>query len=382
MDINLKDKFIITVKTHQGLEDVLTEELKQLGAENITKLTRAVSFQGDQSLLYKTNLCIRTALRVLVPIYKFKASNETWLYRGVQKVDWSKYLTEHDTLALDSAVSSPIFKNSQYVFLKAKDAIVDQFRNKTGVRPNVDLDNPTVRINVYIQNDEVTLSLDSSGSSLHKRGYRNEVNEAPLNEALAAGLILMSGWDKQSNFIDPMCGSGTILIEAAMIAYNIAPNINRKKFGFMNWKNFDKALWDKITDESKNSISKFNYSITGSDISPEATRIARNNIKSAALQDKIKVDRKDFAKITPPEGKALIIMNPPFGERIQPENINLLYKSIGDTLKQKFPGSEAWLLSSNIEALKCVGLRPSKKIIFHAGPLELRFNNYSMYSGL
>jgi len=317
-----------------------------------------------------------------VPIYKFKASNETWLYRGVQKVDWSKYLTEHDTLALDSAVSSPIFKNSQYVFLKAKDAIVDQFRNKTGVRPNVDLDNPTVRINVYIQNDEVTLSLDSSGSSLHKRGYRNEVNEAPLNEALAAGLILMSGWDKQSNFIDPMCGSGTILIEAAMIAYNIAPNINRKRFGFMNWNNFDKALWDKITNESKKSISKFNYSITGSDISPEATRIARNNIKSAGLQDKIKVDRKDFIKMIPPEGKAIIIMNPPFGERIQPENINLLYKCIGDTLKQKFPGSEAWLLSSNTEALKCVGLRTSKKIIFHAGPLELRFNNYSMYSGL
>jgi putative N6-adenine-specific DNA methylase len=382
MDIDLKDKFIITVKTHQGLEDVLTEELKQLGAENITKFTRAVSFQGDQSLLYKTNLCLRTALRVLVPIYKFKASNETWLYRGVQKVDWSKYLTEHDTLALDSAVSSPIFKNSQYVFLKAKDAIVDQFRNKTGVRPNVDLDNPTVRINVYIQNDEVTLSLDSSGSSLHKRGYRNEVNEAPLNEALAAGLILMSGWDKQSNFIDPMCGSGTILIEAAMIAYNIAPNINRKRFGFMNWNNFDKALWDKITNESKKSISKFNYSITGSDISPEATRIARNNIKSAGLQDKIKVDRKDFIKMIPPEGKAIIIMNPPFGERIQPENINLLYKCIGDTLKQKFPGSEAWLLSSNTEALKCVGLRTSKKIIFHAGPLELRFNNYSMYSGL
>ncbi len=382
MNLNSKDKFLITAKTHHGLEDVLSEELKQLGAENIIKLTRAVSFQGDQSLLYKANLCLRTALRILVPIHKFKATNETWLYRGVQKVDWSEYLTGRDTLALDSAVNSPIFKNSQYVFLKAKDAIVDQFRNKTGIRPSVDLDNPTVRINVFIQNDEVILSLDSSGSSLHKRGYRNEVNEAPLNEALAAGLILMSGWDRQSNFIDPMCGSGTILIEAAMIAHNIPPNINRKKFGLMSWKNFDKSLWDKITNEAINNKSKFNFSITGSDISPEAIRIARNNIKSAGLPDKIKVDRKDFIKLIPPEGKATIIMNPPYGERIQPEDINYLYKSIGDTLKQKYAGSEAWILSSNLEALKNVGLRPSKKIIFHAGPLELRFNHYSLYAGL
>jgi putative N6-adenine-specific DNA methylase len=317
-----------------------------------------------------------------VPIYKFKASNETWLYRGVQKVDWSKYLTEKDTIALDSAVNSPIFKNSQYVFLKAKDAIVDQFRNKTGIRPNVDLDDPTVRINVYIQNDEVILSLDSSGSSLHKRGYRNEVNEAPLNEALAAGLILMSGWDKQSNFIDPMCGSGTILIEAAMIAHNIAPNINRKKFGFMNWNNFDKPLWDKIFNEASNSKSDFNLLISGSDISPESVRMAKGNIRAAGLQDKIILTRKDFVKIDPPAGKSTLIMNPPFGERMQPEDLNDLYKSIGDTLKQKFPGSEAWILSSNLEALKCIGLRTSKKIILHAGPLELRFNNYSLYAGL
>jgi putative N6-adenine-specific DNA methylase len=381
MDINFDDKFLITVKTHYGLEDVLSEELKQLGAENITKLTRAVTFMGDKALLYKSNLCLRSALRILVPIYKFKATNETWLYRGVQKVDWSKYLTEHDTLALDSAVSSPIFKNSQYVFLKAKDAIVDQFRNKTGIRPNVDLDDPTVRINIYVQNDEVILSLDSSGSSLHKRGYRGEVNEAPLNEALAAGLILLSGWDKQSNFIDPMCGSGTLLIEAAMIAYNIAPNINRKKFGMMNWNNFDKPLWDKIYADALNGTNDFKFSILGADISPESVRIARNNVKAAGLQDKIKVDRKDFIKSEAPEGKTTLMMNPPYGERIQPDDINDLYKSIGDTLKQKYPGSEAWLLSSNLEALKHIGLRPSKKIIFHAGPLELRFNNYSLYAG-
>jgi len=382
MNIDLKDKFSITAKTHHGLEEVLSEELRQLGAENITKLTRAVSFEGNLSLLYKANIYLRTALRILVPIYKFKASNETWLYRGVQKVDWSKYLSEHDTIALDSAVNSPIFKNSQYVFLKAKDAIVDQFRNKTGIRPNVDLDNPTVRINVFIQNDEVILSLDSSGSSLHKRGYRGEVNEAPINEALAAGLILLSGWDKQSNFIDPMCGSGTFLIEAAMIAYNIAPNLMRPNFGLMNWHNFDKTLWDEINNEALNNTSDFKYSIFGSDISPESIRIARNNIRAAGLQDKIKVDRKDFVKFIPPEGKATIIMNPPYGERIQPEDINELYKSIGDTLKQKYAGSEAWILSSNLEALKNVGLRTSKKIIFHAGPLELRFNNYSLYSGL
>jgi putative N6-adenine-specific DNA methylase len=382
MDKNSKEKFFITAKTHYGLEDVLSEELKQLGAENITKFTRAVSFMGDMSVLYKANLWLRSALRIIVPVHKFKATNETWLYRGVQKVDWSKYLTEHDTIALDSAVNSPIFKNSQYVFLKAKDAIVDQFRNKTGVRPNVDLDNPTLRINVFIQNDEVTLSLDSSGSSLHKRGYRNEVNEAPLNESLAAGLILLSGWDKQSNFIDPMCGSGTLLIEAAMIAHNTAPNIHRKKYGFMNWNNFDKTLWDKIYNEALENTSDFNFSISGSDISPESVRIARSNIKAAGFQTKIAVERKDFTKLIPPEGRAMVIMNPPYGERLKPEDINSLYKGIGDTLKQKYPGSQAWILSSNLEALKQVGLRPSKKIIFHAGPLELRFNNYSMYAGL
>jgi putative N6-adenine-specific DNA methylase len=332
--------------------------------------------------MYRANLYLRTALRILIPIHTFKASNETWLYRGVQDVNWSQYLSENDTIALDSSVSSPIFKNSQYVFLKAKDAIADQFRKKTGVRPSVDLDDPTVRINVFIQNNEVTLSLDSSGSSLHRRGYRADVNEAPLNEALAAGLIMISGWDRKSNFLDPMCGSGTLLIEAAMIAFNIAPNIKRKKFGFMNWKDFDKALWEKIYKEALNNTQEFNYKIYGSDISPESVRIARSNIRGAGFQDKIEIQRKDFVKLDPPDGKIIIVMNPPYGERIKPEDINLLYKNTGDTLKQKYAGSEAWVLSSNTEAFKHIGLRPSKKYSFRAGPLELKFNQYVMYEGV
>jgi putative N6-adenine-specific DNA methylase len=381
--IKIKDnKFTMTAKTHQGLEDVLIEELKQLGAEDIVKHTRAVSYTGDMELMYKSNLYLRTALRILVPIHTFKASNETWLYRGVQDVNWSDYLTENGTIALDSSVSSPIFKNSQYVFLKAKDAIVDQFRKKTGIRPSVDLDDPTVRINVYLQDTEVILSLDSSGHSLHRRGYRSDVNEAPLNEALAAGLILISGWDKKSHFMDPMCGSGTFLIEAAMIAYNIAPNMKRKKFGFMNWKEYDGKLWEKIYEDAQNNIQEFNYNISGSDISPESVRIARNNVRGAGFQDKIEITRKDFIKLDPPGGKTTLVMNPPYGERIQPEDINLLYKSIGDTLKQKYAGSEAWILSSNAEAFKHVGLRPSKKIGFRAGPLELKFNQYKLYEGV
>jgi putative N6-adenine-specific DNA methylase len=378
---NKDQKFTITAKTHQGLEDVLIEELKNLGAEDIIKHTRAVSYKGDLELLYKSNLLLRTALRILVPIHTFRATNETWLYRGVQDVNWSDYLSENGTIALDSSVNSPIFKNSQYVFLKAKDAIVDQFRNKTGIRPSVDLDDPTVRVNVYIQDSEVILSLDSSGSSLHRRGYRLDVNEAPLNEALAAGLILLSGWNGKSNFLDPMCGSGTLLIEAAMIAYNIAPNMKRKKFGFMNWKDYDKILWEKIYEDALKNIKEFDYKIAGSDISPESVRIARNNVRGAGFADKIDIARKDFIKLDPPAGKTTIVMNPPYGERMVPEDINVLYKSIGDTLKQKYAGSEAWILSSATEAFKFIGLKPSKKLNFHAGPLQLKFNQYKMYEG-
>ncbi|HZW38396.1 MAG TPA: THUMP domain-containing protein [Ignavibacteriaceae bacterium] len=378
---NNKEKFKIVVKTHQGLEDILAEELKNLGVESVEKLTRAVSFDGDKELLYKVNYLCRTALRVLKPVHTFTAKNEHIFYRKMKDFDWTEFIDAKGTIAVDSAVSSNYFSNSKYVFLKAKDAIVDQIRDKFGIRPSIDLDEPDIRINVRIFQDEITLSLDSSGSSLHKRGYRVNVNEAPLNEALAAGLILTSGWDRESNFIDPMCGSGTFLIEAAMYAYNIPPGSHRKKFGFQNWKDYDPVMWKNIIAKANMDMRKFNHKIIGSDISPEAVGMARSNIRLAKLDNKIELSRKAFEKQSSPGGTGVIMMNPPYGERMKPDDINALYKSMGDKLKQEYKGYEAWILSSNKEALKSLGLGTSKRLSFHAGPLELSFFNYKLYEG-
>ncbi|RUT79622.1 THUMP domain-containing class I SAM-dependent RNA methyltransferase [Ancylomarina longa] len=372
-------KFRLIAKTFQGLEEVLSKELEQLGAEEIRILKRAVSFVGDKTLLYKTNLHLRTATRVIKPIHKFTAHDTDELYKGIQEIDWGKYIANKDTIAIDSTVSSEDFKHSQFVTYRVKDAIVDQFFYKTGDRPSVRVVNPSLRINVHIDRNTCTVSLDSSGESLHKRGYRVGETAAPLNEVLAAGLILLSDWDKKSNFIDPMCGSGTILIEAALIAYNIPPGLYRKEFGFQKWRDFDEELWDEIyNDETE---VDFDGQIIGADISDLAMEIAEANIRNAGLIRKIKLNVIPFQQFTPPVEKGLLITNPPYGERLKLRDLDGLYSMIGERLKHHFMGYDAWILSYAKESFNSIALRPSRSISLFNGPLECKFQKYSMYEG-
>jgi putative N6-adenine-specific DNA methylase len=377
----------MTAKTLFGLEDLLVEELKKLGAGEIEKHNRAVSFSGDKGFMYKANLCLRTALRILKPIKTFNIVNEEGLYREIGKIDWEEYMTVEETLAIDCALNSDFFTHSQFMAQKAKDAIVDQFRTKYDKRPSVDLDNPSLRINLHIFKNSCTVSLDSSGESLHKRGYRDETNKAPMNEVLAAGLIQLTGWDRRAPLIDPMCGSGTILIEAAMLASNIPPGYFRKKFGFEQWKDYDQALWDKIFQASIDKISEEDIQLTGVEISRNVARIAKDNIRNAKVEDIVKVFSTDFKDFEPWEhikkgvARPILIMNPPYGERMDQDNIAELYKGIGDTLKKKYAGCDVWLITSNPEGMKNVGLHATRKIMIFNGALECRFLKFSMYEG-
>ncbi|MCU0444713.1 MAG: THUMP domain-containing protein [Microscillaceae bacterium] len=377
-----QEKFKMIAQTMFGLEDILIKELHDLGVQNPEKYNRAIGFEGDWALLYKANLCLRTALRILLPIHSFQLKSERDLYNEIKKMDWEEYLGVDDTLAIDCSLNSPLFTHSQYLEQKTKDAIVDQFRDKYGRRPSVDLHNPTLKINLYIHQDTCTVSLDSSGDSLHKRGYRDKTNLAPINEVLAAGMILLTAWDTQSNFIDPMCGSGTILIEAALIANRIPPGSYRKNFGFENWKNFDPDLWEEVYDEAMNGIIDSSALIYGGEISKNVIRKTIVNINEANLKNKIQVNHCAFADLPAPEGKGILVINPPYGERMdKDEDINALYKSIGDTLKQKWAGYEAWLITSNLDAAKHIRLEPKPKIKLFNGSLECRFMRYELYSG-
>jgi putative N6-adenine-specific DNA methylase len=371
----------ILAKTMFGLEEILAEEIRQLGGQQIELLSRAVAFEGDKRLLYRANLELRTALRVLLPIRSFKVRDEQALYNMVKQINWAQYMGVDDTLAIDAAVSSTIFTHSQYVALKSKDAIVDRFRQEYGRRPSVDLKNPVLRINIHIQGDECTVSLDSSGQSLHKRGYRVDALEAPINEVLAAGMILLSGWQRDCAFVDPMCGSGTILIEAATYAHNIAPQLNRDAFGFKRWRDYDADLWQDLQEEARKRIQPFSHGLFGYDKDFQAMKIARQNALAAHLEGKVSVDRKAFERLEPPAEEGLIIMNPPYDERIGNEDIGSFYQMIGDRLKQAFAGYEAWVISSNAEAMKRFGLRPSRKIALYNGSLDCRFQQYLLYTG-
>jgi putative N6-adenine-specific DNA methylase len=379
--------YAMTAKTQYGLEDLLADELKKLGAGSIEKHNRAVSFVGDKGFMYKANLCLRTALRILRPIKTFNIVNEEGLYREIGKINWEDYMGVDDTLAIDCALNSDFFTHSQFMAQKAKDAIVDQFRNRHGKRPSVDLESPTLRVNLHIFKNACTVSLDSSGESLHKRGYRNQTGMAPINEVLAAGLILLSGWDRRGPLIDPMCGSGTLLIEAAMIANNIPSGYFRKRFGFEAWKDFDKTLWDTIFNAAIDKISEENQQITGVELVPETAEMARQNILSSKVEDIVKVycssfqDFEPWEHITKTTAKPILIMNPPYGERLEEADINALYKTIGDTLKKKYAGCEAWIITSNMEAMKNIGLHPTRKISLYNGPLECKFLKFSMYEG-
>ena len=368
-------------KTFQGLEQVLAEELKNLDAQNIQILNRAVSFSGDKRLMYRANLELRTALRIIQPIRQFKVRNELNLYKRIREIDWSQFMTVKQTLAVNAVTNSNYFKHSKYVALKTKDAIVDQFRDKFDRRPNVNVLSPSLRIDVHIFDQQATVSIDTTGESLHKRGYRIATGEAPINEVLAAGMILLSNWQKDCNFIDPMCGSGTILIEAASYALNIAPAINRKAFGFMKRVDFDKALWEKVVLESKQRQTDFHHKIIGSDTNFGVIRKAQTNIEAAGLSEFIEVKRKGLEKLIPPEERGLIMMNPPYDERLQLKEVEAFYKMIGDQLKQKFTDYDAWIISANLSAMKNIGLRSSKKFTLFNGPLECKFQKFELYAG-
>ncbi|MEG9326930.1 THUMP domain-containing protein [Salinimicrobium catena] len=375
------NNFKMVAKTLFGFEPLLAKELRNLGAMEVKEGVRSVSFVGDKGFMYKANLSLRTAIKVLKPIDSFKVFSEEDLYKKVKRMPWEKYLDATDTLAIDATVHSDKFTHSKYIALKSKDAIVDRFREKYEQRPGIDLDFPTLRINMHIEKDTCTVSLDSSGQSLHKRGYKSATNIAPINEVLAAGMLLHSGWDGQCDFLDPMCGSGTILIEAAMIACNIPPNLNRKEFGFEKWKDWDEALFEKIEESVLKKMRDFHFTIKGYDKAPSAVHKAKDNVENANLSEFITVEQQDFFKSEKQTERHLhMVFNPPYGERL---NIDMpeFYKAIGDTLKQSYPGTHAWFITSNLEAIKHVGLRPSRKIKLFNGSLESKLLKYEIYEG-
>lgn len=376
----LPKEFDIIVKTFQGLEEVLAKELTELGANNIELQRRAVKCTGDIKLLYQANFRLRTASRILVPIATFKANNPDEVYEQIKQLNWSQYMDVNTSFVIDSTVYSDDFRHSKFVSYRVKDAIADYFMERFKKRPSVQLTNPDLYINIHIAQNNCTLSLDSSGESLHKRGYRSDQTEAPLNEALAAGMILLSGWQGETDFIDPMCGSGTLLIEAALIALNIAPGIYRNSFAFEKWKNFDEELFDNIYNDDSGE-RPFTHTIYGSDMSMRAIRIAEANVKSAGLSKYIKLEVKPMQDIEEPKEPALVLFNPPYGERLVTEDLIGLYEMIGRTLKHKFSGMTAWIISSNFECLAKIGLKPSKKISLLNGALPCEFRCYELFSG-
>lgn len=372
--------FEMVAKTFKGLEPVLATELERLGAKDIVSLNRAVSFKGDLALLYKANLWLRTALRILRPLSTFRCRNEVELYSGIMAIPWDRYFSVDDTLAIDTVVKSDHFPHSLYAGLKAKDAIVDQFRNTYGKRPSVDTQNPTIQIHIHLMDSQCTVLLDSSGESLHRRGYRKHTNIAPLNEVLAAGMLLLAGWDGQTDFVDPMCGSGTLPIEAALIAYNIPPGIFRASFAFEKWKDFDKELFETIYNDDSTQRG-FSHTIYGSDLSATSVKIAMENAKMAAMHQKIVFSEKPFEELKAPAEGGLLVTNPPYGERMTKFDMGAFYTVIGNTLKHNWKGWDAWMISSNIEALKSVGLRAAEKCTLFNGALECRFSRYPLFSG-
>lgn len=377
----MEQNFKMLAKTFFGFEEILAKELKQLGAQEVEIGNRAVSFVGDKGFMYKANLCLRTALKILKPIHTATIQSDKDLYQLFYDFPWTEYLDVDSKFVIDSVVYGEIFTHSQYASQKAKDGLVDQFRDQFEARPSVEMNRPDLRINLHIQNDQCTISLDSSGASLHHRGYRTATNIAPLNEVLAAGLIQLSGWQGNTDFYDPMCGSGTIIIEAALFACNIPVNINRKSFAFEKWKDWDESLFETIKNSQLKKISNPAIQIKGSDKAPSAIEKALQNVENANLSDFISLEKKDFFQVEKEtKGPLHLLTNPPYGERLEGD-MNMLYQGIGDAFKQSFPNTQAWMISSNMEALKFVGLRPSRKIKLFNGKLESRLLLYPIYEG-
>lgn len=377
----MSTNFKMVAKTLFGLEEILAHELRQLGASDIKQGVRSVSFSGDTGFMYKANLCCRTAIKILKPIKSFTIKTEDDLYHAVQRIDWSQFMRVDDTFAINATVNSEDFTHSKYVALKTKDALVDQFRERQGSRPSVDLKFPDLAIDIHIKFNTCTISLDSSGVSLHQRGYRTSTNIAPINEVLAAGILMLSGWKGHSDFLDPMCGSGTMLIEAAMIACNIPPNLNRKQFAFENWYDWDPDLFDIIENAALKKIREFHFTIKGYDKDSSTISKAKENIKNAELEEFITIEQQDFFESNKDKDRHLqMVFNPPYGERI-PVEMEEFYSKIGDTLKQNYPDTEAWFITSNLESIKHVGLRTSRKIKLYNGALESRLVKYDIYAG-
>jgi putative N6-adenine-specific DNA methylase len=380
--MNMEQNFKMVAKTLYGLEEVLAQELRKLGASNVEIGVRMVSFEGDTGFMYKANLCCRTAIKILKPITGFNVFTEDDIYNKVKAIPWEKYMESKGSLAVDATVHSKEFTHSQYIALKTKDAIVDRFREMEGVRPDVDLDHPTLRINIHIDRNICTISLDSSGSSLHKRGYKTEATLAPINEVLAAGMIMLSGWSGQCDFMDPMCGSGTIVAEAAMIACNIPPNLNKDEFGFETWLDFDVELYELIENAALKKIKDYHFKIYASDKDGVALSKAKQNVKNANLDEFITFEQADFFETKKESERSLYMMfNPPYDERLSIDNIEHFYSQIGNTLKRGYPDTQAWMITSNLEALKSVGLRPSRKVKLFNAQLESKFVRYDIYEG-
>jgi putative N6-adenine-specific DNA methylase len=378
--MNVKEeKFELIAKTFYGFEPLLADEIKSLGGTNIESGRRMVKFTGDQSILYKSNIYLRTSLRVLKTIKTFSINNQDDYYSKLREMEWENYLGLHHSFAIDSVVFSEIFKNSLFAAQRAKDAIVDRFRTKYSKRPLVDTDNPDVLINVHIAEKQVTVALDSSGLSLHRRGYRTAEGAAPINQVLAAALIKLSGWDINTPFIDPMTGSGTLAIEAALIARNIPPGLIRKDFCFQNWPDYNKNLYKQLLEEVK--LNEIKPHIFANDISSDALDIARQNASKANISSFIRFTNKPFSEIKPVAGPGTVIINPPYGERMKEAEINKLYSEIGNSLKEKYNGYNAWIISSNNEAMKQIGLKPYKKVKVLNGSLECTYSGYELFSG-
>jgi putative N6-adenine-specific DNA methylase len=372
-------EFNLLAKTVFGLEQTLALELESLGAREIKVLTRAVSFKGNQRLLYSSNYCCRTALRILKPILIFEIKEQQDLYEMIRDFPWENFLDNTGSLAVDAVISYTVFTNSQYVAQKTKDAVVDRLRDKSGSRPNVDLDKPDLRINVHLYKDLCTVSLDSSGSTLNKRGYRKSIGLAPINEVLAAGLISLSAWDKETPLLDPMCGSGTFLTEAAMMLRKIPAGHFRQEYGFMKWKDFDQALWSSVRAEADAGIISSAIRLFGMDRASRAIQSALENLQGVSLGDAVSLSQVNFEESKAPSLEGLIITNPPYDERLKLDDSIAFYQMIGNTLKRKYSGWEAWIISGDLQSIKFIGLKPSKKIPVFNGPIECRFLKFTLY---
>jgi putative N6-adenine-specific DNA methylase len=372
--------FELIAKTMQGLEELLAREITDLGGNDVRLGRRMVSFTGDQQLMYRANVNLRTALRILKPIATFKAQNPDQVYEAVRKIAWEDYFSISNTFSIETVVFSDLFRHSKFLAYRVKDGVADYFSEKFDKRPSVRITNPDIYINVHVAHETCTISLDSSGESLHKRGYRVDQTEAPLNEVLAAGMLLLAGWDGKQDFIDPMCGSGTLLIEAALIALGIPPGIYRKSFSFEKWKDYDAALFEDIIHDESSEIP-FNHIIYGSDISPIAIAIAQRNIDNASLNKYIRLETKSIQRLEKAPEMGLLVTNPPYGERITTEDLLGLYESIGERLKHVFPGYAAWIISYREECFEKIGLRPSKRIPLMNGALDCEFRRYDIFEG-